>query len=296
MPQDGPRAKAYQPGQGKRYQTQRSKFGQSSKILKSGDGSGKMRDGVNPTLNKKTDSIIKDVFLIPSKDLSTVPRGKKGKEMYTNSLVATGVEFNILMEHWDIIQALLDGFSFVPEIGRHLGTASSYNFEFVKAVDDDLTILNPSLRWNLKMVRHVTGAGPLYIRFSGDIQRYLKTNMLLVNHVSSDESCSDVSDAEVNTNQNSLMNTGEGPKSSLSASSKATTSATVSATQQTVPTLFKKMESETSNEAKVSPICHRLLEKQKLVNMRTCLQKQRLHMIQHMSQHMIIYLLTAMTF
>ena len=101
--------------------------------------------------------------------------------MYTNSLVATGAEFNILMEHWDIIQAILDAFSFVPDIGRHLGTASSYNLEFVKAVDDNLTILNPSLRWSLKMVRHVTAAGPLYIRFSGDKRGYLKTNKLLVN-------------------------------------------------------------------------------------------------------------------
>ena len=57
MSQDGRRARAYQPGHGKRYQTQteRSKFGQrGSKILKSGDGNGKIRDGVNPTLKKKT--------------------------------------------------------------------------------------------------------------------------------------------------------------------------------------------------------------------------------------------------
>ena len=115
------------------------------------------------------------------------------------------------------------------------------------------------------MVRHAIGAGPLYLRFSSDIQRYLKTNVLLVNHVSSDESCSDVSDTEVNTNQNIPMNTDEGSKrhtGSLSASSKAITSVTLSATQQTVPTLFKKMESEKSREAKVScPMCHGLFGK-----------------------------------
>ena len=62
MSQDG--ARAYRPGHGKRCQTQRSKFGQrrGSKMLKSGDGTGKMRGGdVKPNLNKKTDSITKDV-------------------------------------------------------------------------------------------------------------------------------------------------------------------------------------------------------------------------------------------
>ncbi len=268
---------AYQPGNGKRYQSQRSKLfqrkGRPSKMLKTDVGTGKTRDDAGKSCFnkiKKTDSIIKDVFLIPSKDLSTVPRGKKRKEMYTNSLVATGVEFNILMEHWDIIQAILDAFSFVPEIGRHLGIASSYNFEFVKAIDDDLTILNPSLRWNLKMVRHVAGAGPLYIRFSGDMRRYLKTS-LAVNHVSPDDSDTDnTSDTEVNSKQRSVTITEKEPRSAianfkysnnLSASSTATTSPTLlSAMEQNVPTtVFTKME---SSEAKVScPICHRLFGK-----------------------------------
>lgn len=258
-PQDGP--KAYHPGQGKRYQTDRSKFGQkrgrpTSKMLRSDDATAKIRGDARSSLKKKTDSIIKDVFLIPSKDLSTVPRGKKRKEMYTNSLVATGVEFNALMEHWDIIQAILDAFSFVPDIGRHLGTSSLCNFEFVKAVDDELAILNPSLRWNLKMVRHVTAAGPLCIRFLGDIQRYLKTSRLRINPVSSEESSSDASDTEEPKSKIAYLG------GNLSASSTATTSATLSATQQTVPTLFKKLESEKSSEAKVScPICHRLFGK-----------------------------------
>ena len=94
-----------------------------------------------PYSRKKTDTLLKDVFSIPNRNLSKVPRGKKRKQMYLDGLVASGVEFNINMNHKDVMRMIIDAFSIVPKISSCLDSACCPLFEFLNAVDEELTNL-----------------------------------------------------------------------------------------------------------------------------------------------------------
>ena len=127
-----------------------------------------------PFSRKKTDTLLKDVFLIPNRNLSKVPLGTKRKQMYLDGLVTSGVEFNINMNHKDIIRTITNVFSIVPKISSCLSSACSPLFEFPTAVDEELTKLNSALQSYLKMIRHMAGYGPLYIRSMLEIKKNLK--------------------------------------------------------------------------------------------------------------------------
>ena len=152
---------SYQQGMGKRFQGRRKTKKEATRAMKSSI----------PYSRKKTDTLLKDVFLIPNRNLSKVPRGKERKQMYLDGLVALGVEFNINMNHEDVMRTIIDAFSIVLKISSCLGSACSPLFEFFKAVDEELTKLNPALQWNLKMIRQIAGSGPLYIRSMLDIKK-----------------------------------------------------------------------------------------------------------------------------
>ena len=97
---------SYQQGMGKRFQGRRKTKKEATRAMKSS----------TPYSRKKTDTLLKDVFLISSRNLSKVPRGKKRKQMYLDGLVASGVEFNINMNHEDVMRTIIDAFSIVPKI------------------------------------------------------------------------------------------------------------------------------------------------------------------------------------
>ena len=44
---------------------------------------------------------------IPNKNGSKVPRGKKRKQMYLDELVASGVDFNINMNHEEVMRTII---------------------------------------------------------------------------------------------------------------------------------------------------------------------------------------------
>ena len=113
--------------------------------------------------------------------------------MHLDRLVASGVEFNNNMNHEEVMRTSIDAFSVVPKIGSCLGSACSPLFEFLEAVDEELTKLNPALQWNLRMIRHIAGSGPLYIRSTLDIKK--SENDFSSNEDSdlSDNECEDVS-------------------------------------------------------------------------------------------------------
>ena len=55
---------------------------------------------------------------IPNRNVSKVPREKKRKQMYLDGLVASGVEFNINMNH--VMRTIIDTFLIVPKISSCL--------------------------------------------------------------------------------------------------------------------------------------------------------------------------------
>ena len=140
--------------------------------------------------------------MIPSTKIFKVPRGKERKRYYTNALVATGAEFTLEMTHDDVIQRILESFSHAPRVQCHLGFVQSPLFYFMKAVDDQLTMLNQGLKWDMKMVRHVTGQGPFYIQSFTSLKNVVPD--FESDSDESDESEEEIADLKTGKDDNSL--------------------------------------------------------------------------------------------
>ena len=101
--------------------------------------------------------MLKDRFMLPSPTASKVPRGRKREELSAKGFVSFAVQLNINMT-----QAEVEGIIF-SEFGNKLAKCSEPSFEFLKAVNEKL-IKQDTKEWNGKVVKHMTGNGPLYVR------------------------------------------------------------------------------------------------------------------------------------
>ena len=84
---------SYQQGMGKRFQGRRKTKKEATRAMKSSV----------PYSRKKTNTLLKDVFLISNRNLSKVSSGKTRIQMYLDGLVASGVQFNN-MNHEDVMR------------------------------------------------------------------------------------------------------------------------------------------------------------------------------------------------
>lgn len=101
--------------------------------------------------------MLKDLFLLPSPAANKVPRGKKREELSSKGFVSFAVQLNLNMT-----QAEVEGVIF-SEFSNKLAKCTEPAFEFLKAVNEKL-IKQDTKEWNGKVVKHMTGTGPLYVR------------------------------------------------------------------------------------------------------------------------------------
>ena len=117
-------------------------------------GAGKLNEASqqvhHPIFKKKFTEILKDVFLISEPSVATVPRRNN---YYKNGLVANAVQFNSSMDDEDVYK----------QIRKRFCKYEGLQFEFLKAVDDDL--VNPGVeKVDYKTMKHIAGQGSDYVR------------------------------------------------------------------------------------------------------------------------------------
>ena len=96
---------------------------------------------------------MKDVFLISDPSVATVPRKNSRQFYYKNGLVVTAVQFDLSIDDEDVHKQTRTRFC----------KYESLQFEFLKAVDDDL--VNPGVeKVDYKTMKHITGQGLVYVR------------------------------------------------------------------------------------------------------------------------------------
>ncbi len=105
----------------------------------------------------KSREILKDVFLLPSPKAYKVPRRKEREELCSNGFVSFAVPFNTSLTEPEIIRQI------TLEFAEKFSECNLPSFEFLKAVNDKL-ITQESKVWDGKVLKHMTGTGPLYIR------------------------------------------------------------------------------------------------------------------------------------
>ena len=122
-----------------------------------------MKHFKNDGLKKKVDinaTTLKDVFFIDNPHENRVPRRSERERYYQEDLVASAVPFQPDMtadEIKDIISKTVPRFN-----------GMTPPFHFLKAVGD--TLIKPNIKnWDLKIIKHQTGQGPLYVRATSKI-------------------------------------------------------------------------------------------------------------------------------
>ena len=106
-----------------------------------------------PLPKKKFTETLKDVFLISDPSITTVPRRNSWQFYHKNGLVATAVQFDSSMDDQDVYK----------QIRKRFCKYEDLQFEFLKAVDDDL--VNSGVeKVDYKTMKHITGQGPVYVR------------------------------------------------------------------------------------------------------------------------------------
>lgn len=108
-------------------------------------------------MGEKANKILKDIFLVPNPKASKVPRGKAREELCSNGFVSFAVSLNTAMSEQDVMQKV------VVEFANKFALCQDKGFEFMKAVNDKLIGQDQKV-WNGKVLKHMTGVGPLYIR------------------------------------------------------------------------------------------------------------------------------------
>ncbi|KAL9951675.1 hypothetical protein ACROYT_G044393 [Oculina patagonica] len=111
----------------------------------------------------KTASVaaIKDIILLPNPNMASVPRGRKREELYVRKLVATAFEIYGDMTSSEIYDAFASFFS------RKLKGKS---FEIVRAVGNKIISPNISQGVTGRVLKHLTGQGPVYLRCKSPIE------------------------------------------------------------------------------------------------------------------------------
>ena len=100
--------------------------------------------------------ILKDIFLLPSPHASKVPRGKKREELSEKGFVSFAVPISLGQTELAIKTIIL------TEFKEKFSQSASPDFLFLKAVNDKL-ITQPTKIWNGKVIKRMTGNGPLYV-------------------------------------------------------------------------------------------------------------------------------------
>ena len=110
----------------------------------------------------KISQCLKDVFLIPSPNITNVPRKSNRQLYYNNSLVLSAVSFSSDMSETDIRCKIMARFDeLVPE---------GFQFEFIKPIGDEFVV--PSVdQWDYKTVKHLSAQGPIYIRSLNNLEK-----------------------------------------------------------------------------------------------------------------------------
>ena len=114
---------------------------------------------LSTTSSKERRSFLKDVYLLPS-SCEKVPRGRRRENMSKNGCVAFAVEFDPDADESQLRDTIYEEFK-----GKMQNPTA---FSFMKAVQDNL-VAPMKKTWTSKVLKHMTGAGPLYIRSSDDL-------------------------------------------------------------------------------------------------------------------------------
>ena len=114
---------------------------------------------LNTTTSKERKSFLKDVYLLPS-SCEKVPRGRRRENMSKNGFVAFAVEFDPDADESQLRATIYEEFKEKMQ--------SPAAFSFMKAIQDNL-VAPMKKTWTSKVLKHMTGTGPLYIRSSDDL-------------------------------------------------------------------------------------------------------------------------------
>lgn len=112
---------------------------------------------------KEARPFLKDIYLIPSQQLSRVPRGRTRSNLSENGFVSFSIVFSADMSEEEVRDVILTEFR-----AKFQAIEGDSKFQFLKAVNDSLIEL-PNKVWDAKFLKHMTGNGPLYIRAAKSI-------------------------------------------------------------------------------------------------------------------------------
>ena len=107
---------------------------------------------------------MNDVILLPNTKMTSVPRGAIREELHVRNLVASAVEIKGEMEEAEIRTMFENLFA------SKLPTVVGHKFQFVRAVGNRIMEPKVDRPWHGKMVKHISGQGPVYLRSAKNIE------------------------------------------------------------------------------------------------------------------------------
>ena len=120
-----------------------------------------------PTYKEKFTETLQDVFLISGTSVTTVPRRSSQQFYCKNGFVATAVQFDSSMDGEDVYK----------QIRKRFCKYKDSQFEFLKALDDDL--VKPGVeKVDYKTMKHIIGQGSAYLSLDRNFS--LIMNMILM--------------------------------------------------------------------------------------------------------------------
>ena len=101
---------------------------------------------------------MKDVILLPNTKMTSVPHGAIREELHVRNFVASAVEIKGEMEEAEI-RTIFDNL-----LTSKLPTVVGHKFQFVRTVGNQIIEPKVDHPWHGKMVKHISGQGPVYLR------------------------------------------------------------------------------------------------------------------------------------
>ena len=149
-----------------------------TKFIKKPTGSKKPKRGDQRT-------VFKDVILLPDPKQQKVPRGTTREALYSHGFTTT-IELHPSMTENDIRKLLEERFS------RKLWDLNkSPKFEFVRAVHNKLVSIDQGQTSDARLLKHISGQGPIYIRANGTIAYVINACVVVKDESSSENSTDD---------------------------------------------------------------------------------------------------------
>ena len=102
---------------------------------------------------------IKDVILLPVPQMSAVPRGRIREELYVRKLVGTAVEI-----YGDLLEEEMVSLSQTLFSAKIATIHDAKKFDSVRIVGNRIVEPQVSRRLDGKMIKHIAGQGPIYLR------------------------------------------------------------------------------------------------------------------------------------